>query len=212
MSHAIMMAIETIGKILDFMRNRYPQSQVRFAFVGYRDFCDGDKRIVKRDFSSDTEGLKAFIGELESFGGGDQCEDVIGGLEAACSLSYEYTNITNVVLICDAPSHGKQYHYNAGDDYKDGIPEGTLEGYMKTLSKKAEIMKFGCISLCSNSTEKMVAIMRENFGMANFYQMDRNIFEKINPGRSFIPECLQLLLHTTINHSVSQCARMTSKL
>jgi len=63
MGPSIAMAKETIVKIIDFMKERYSQSTVRFAFVGYRDFCDGEKRLVKRDFSSDTEGLKTLIGE-----------------------------------------------------------------------------------------------------------------------------------------------------
>ncbi|TNV81249.1 hypothetical protein FGO68_gene3470 [Halteria grandinella] len=211
MASSITMAKETIAKIIDFMKERYSQSTVRFAFVGYRDFCDGEKRLVKRDFSSDTEGLKKLIGEQEATGGEDECEDVIGGLDTACSLSYEYTNITNVVLICDAPSHGKQYHVNALDQKEDDIPEGTLERHMKNLSKKAEIMKFGCIKL-NDSTDKMIGIMSESFGKANFYQMNTNDFSRLNPGKNFMTESLYVFLQNTISHSFFESSRMTSKL
>ena len=62
MSPFIQMAKNTITKIVEFSKEKYVLSTVRFAFVGYRDFSDGDKRLVKLDFSSDTKPLISLLG------------------------------------------------------------------------------------------------------------------------------------------------------
>lgn len=46
MSPQIKMAKETISKVIDFVKERFPKSTIRFGFVGFRDFCDKEKRIV----------------------------------------------------------------------------------------------------------------------------------------------------------------------
>lgn len=58
----IKMTKESIYSGIDFVRERYSKSITRFGFVGYRDFCDQENKIVKMDFTSDFEGIKALIG------------------------------------------------------------------------------------------------------------------------------------------------------
>jgi hypothetical protein len=42
-------------------------------------------------------------------GSGDLCEDVIGAFDQALKLKFE-SKTTLVYLVCDNPSHGKQYY------------------------------------------------------------------------------------------------------
>lgn len=46
------------------------------AFVGYRDFTEGEKRFTVMDFTEDIDAIKTFIKEQQAFGGVDWAEDV----------------------------------------------------------------------------------------------------------------------------------------
>lgn len=53
--------------------------KVRVTFVGYRDHCDS-KRFEIKPFTEDLDDMKKFISKVEADGGGDEPEDVVGGL------------------------------------------------------------------------------------------------------------------------------------
>ena len=57
------------------------------AFVGYRDYGDED-RVVVRNFveKQNFQELQAFIGALEATGGDDAAEDIAGGLAVSLVL------------------------------------------------------------------------------------------------------------------------------
>ena len=58
------------------------------------------------DFNDDPNEVKNLISSINASGGGDTCEDLLGALETGLGFRFEYTNITNVILITDAPCHG----------------------------------------------------------------------------------------------------------
>jgi hypothetical protein len=98
---------------------------LRFAFVGYRDFCDPiPDRLTSIDFSSDFGEVRDFISLQEAFGGGDGPEDLLGGLNRVASLNWTAKN-RFIVLSADAPCHGSEYSgTNSGDSYPEGNPDG----------------------------------------------------------------------------------------
>ena len=61
--------------------------QVRFAFVGYRDFCDSQQFDVL-NFTDYVENFRKFCANVSADGGGDGPEDVFGGLERAIALNW----------------------------------------------------------------------------------------------------------------------------
>ena len=82
-----------IHKIVDKLKNRFVDFALRVAFVGYRDHSEGSKRITVLDFSEDKETFKTFVSSVEAIGGGDECEDVFGGLQVVillCSISIKH--------------------------------------------------------------------------------------------------------------------------
>lgn len=95
----------------------------RVAFVGYRDFGDGPAQTL--GFTERVEDIIRFIDGQHAFGGGDAAEDVAGGLADALAQNW-VSQTRTLVLIADAPCHGKQYQPNAyaSDDYPDGDPTG----------------------------------------------------------------------------------------
>lgn len=110
---------EKLGQWLDF----------EFALVGYRDF--GEKYDTQ-EFIKDLTQVETIIVQWskETSGGGDQCEDVAGGLKLVAALNWKPNSLKVTVLIADAPGHGKQYYENCGDNYKDQ-PINLLEDIVK---------------------------------------------------------------------------------
>lgn len=89
-----------------------------------------------------------FLDKVEATGGGDAAEDVVGGLEKALNDFKFTTEGHNLVfLIADCPCHGKQYHNIQSDDYKDNVPEGTLENVVKRYWSKIGTLSMFCFSL-----------------------------------------------------------------
>jgi hypothetical protein len=89
---------------------------VRVAFVGYRDFVDEEDRIVSINLTEDISAFVDFMDEIKAHGGGDQCEDVFGGLERVLTLDWKLP--TKILIhVGDSPQHGsrsRQTHHRFG--------------------------------------------------------------------------------------------------
>jgi hypothetical protein len=116
--------------------------RLRFAFVAYRDFCDGSNQLEVFPFTSDRIAVIDFIAKQRATGGGDGPEDLLGrrllqvparrtdnaydtgGLDAALKLNWASVN-RFVVLVADAPCHGIEFSGpGSGDSYPEGNPDG----------------------------------------------------------------------------------------
>jgi len=91
------------------------KAQLRVAFVAYRDYADPkssnpEVRIESYDFTSDIAQFITFLQPISTDGGGgDRCEDVLGGMRA--SLGLDWKSPTKLLFhICDDPAHGTAYH------------------------------------------------------------------------------------------------------
>ena len=121
----------------------------RIAFVGYRDLGDGPAHV--HPF---TEDASAVIGAIEAevaSGGADPPEDVAGALADALGLKWA-SQARTVVLIADAPCHGKGYHA-LGDDHPAGDPTGLSMSGLLWAFRNAHI-DFTFVQLTSD-TDKM---------------------------------------------------------
>jgi hypothetical protein len=119
-------AQEKIVAIVDDIKGDKTAGIVRVGFVGYRDYSDGDDRIVALPLSHEAERFKEFVSKQEAKGGGDYPEDMAGGLRMALRDEMHWKSHTKVIVhLADAPPHGLQYqdpkHHKAmGDKYPDG--------------------------------------------------------------------------------------------
>jgi len=117
--------IEASKKTIKDMIEALPAEErcKRVAFIGYRDFCDGPAQT--HGFTERVEDVVRFIDRQSARGGGDAAEDIAGGLADALALDW-VSQTRTVVLIADAPCHGKQYQpsQHASDDYPEGDPTG----------------------------------------------------------------------------------------
>ena len=104
-----------------------------FACVAYRDVKD-TPRFQTHAFSKDVGAFESFMGGVSASGGGDECEDVLGGLNIAASMKFRHSNKL-CVLCADAPCHGRRYYTQVG-----GNAENTLS--FKALCS-AQFSEFG---------------------------------------------------------------------
>ena len=144
-----------IKKIAEDISEMY-ENNVRVAFVGYRDHCDGPMRIEIFQFSEDTDKFVSFLGGVTATGGGDAPEDVLGGLEAAVNLAW--SSASKVIFhVGDSPQHGSRFHNfgPGGDSHYGADPRGLVaEDLFRSMKQIGVKYFFGKVN---NSTDKMFA-------------------------------------------------------
>ena len=153
---------DSIKYILDKIKRDSPGIDVRFAYEGYRDFADLKEGQVYYtiDFETDMDVFKSKLDEITCIGGGDDAEDVAGGLNAGLNMNWR-SNARYAILIADAPGHGNQYHNEeVQDDYESGDPNGlVLEDIMEKYADNN-------INLCLTRIDDYTDIMFEKMTKA----------------------------------------------
>ena len=152
---------EVKNKIKDLVfdcKEKFADLVLKVAFVGYRDHCDGeDKRIVFLPFTTEISAFKAFVSRIKAGGGGDDAEDVFGGLEQVGDLKWSAP--TRIVFhVADAPCHGSKFHDGVGDSYPNGDPRGRRAEDL--LNKLEQLQVKYWFAKLNNTTDKMVAMFR----------------------------------------------------
>lgn len=138
------------------------QINLRLAFVGYRDHCDGSNRLSVLRFTKSVDDFTSFVSSQSATGGGDSAEDVAGGLNVVKGLEWE--SQTRIVYhICDAPCHGSHYHTSAIDDNNmNGDPNGLdIAVILRELQMKNVQYYFGKIN---DHTNLMIQRFNEHIG------------------------------------------------
>ena len=110
---------------------------VRIGFIGYKDYLEGDLNYIKYPkLTDDVQNVKDFISNAKVEGGGDTCEDMVGGLQYA--LEYKWKGKSRfAILIADAPCHGVQYHgYPNEDKHPEGDPNYKIDEVVKNYATK----------------------------------------------------------------------------
>ncbi len=137
------------------------ESDVRVAFVGYRDHCDGERfRLERLDFGP-VDAFRSFLRSVEAKGGGDDCEDVLGGMAAAARLSWRRANRC-LVHVADMPAHGRRFHRGyLTDDYggDEAEPHGIrVEDVIGRLKRKGVDY---CFCKITRDTDLMIRVFKE---------------------------------------------------
>ena len=144
-----------------------PGAIISLAFVAYRDHSD---YIEHSDFSgpivipftNDIESVQERICSMRAIGGGDTSEDVAGGLYNAFHLDWcnDIETIKILMLVTDAPAHGKDWHDVAiDDDYPRGDPQGRCPAELvASLAERGIDMTF---YKCNDTTDLMIRRFKE---------------------------------------------------
>jgi len=171
---------DSIKYILDKIKRDSPGIDVRFAYEGYRDFADlkAGQKYYTIDFETDLDLFKSKLNEITAIGGGDDAEDVAGGLNAGLKMNWR-SNARYAILIADAPGHGNQYHDNeVQDDYGDGDPNGlVLEELMeKYVDNNINL----CLTKIDDYTDIMFDRMMQAYRARSEQSVDKPKIEVIN--------------------------------
>uniref|UniRef100_A0A1D1XXZ1 Alpha-protein kinase vwkA n=1 Tax=Anthurium amnicola TaxID=1678845 RepID=A0A1D1XXZ1_9ARAE len=163
-------AKDCIMQVVNYVKMTNPCIKLSIGFVGYRDFCDGNKRLEVFNFTSSYESFKAKLAAVPATGGGDAAEDVLGGLNAAVTRM-NWRQGTRILLhLGDYPPHGKEYNkhfHNAAENrnydlHPKGDPNGlTAEGVLNEMQKENILYFFGKIT---DETDLMVQIFQKTIG------------------------------------------------
>jgi len=90
------------------------EAEVRIGIVGYKDHGDFPN-IQFLDFTPHVDRVHAFLNTLVATGGGDEPEDVLGGLKQALNASWKHQTRC-IIHIADAPPHGRTLQNRACAD------------------------------------------------------------------------------------------------
>ena len=171
---------DSIKYILDKIKRDCPGIDVRFAYEGYRDFADlkAGQKYYTIDFETDLDLFKSKLNEITAIGGGDDAEDVAGGLNAGLKMNWR-SNARYAILIADAPGHGNQYHDNeVQDDYGNGDPNGlVIEDLMeKYVDNNINL----CLTKIDDYTDIMFDKMMQAYKLRSAQSKDKPKIEVIN--------------------------------
>jgi hypothetical protein len=134
-----------ITTIVDSIKEKYPDSELRMGFVGYRDFDEQDRNIgyELRDFCTPEELRRYMDDEVGDCNGGcDPAEDFIGGFMEVLKLSWR-SKTRICFMVMDAPGHGIGFHdmglqhdryYHTKDP--NGHEPADMKGLVRTLCNK----------------------------------------------------------------------------
>lgn len=118
---------DSLLDIVDKLSARTEGLVIRFGVVSYRDHPPQDKTYVTRvfDLTENIRGIQREIGKLDPSQGGDTPEAVEDGLfDARTKLTWNKGAYKVLLLVGDAPPHGRQYNTLGDDFWPKGCPAG----------------------------------------------------------------------------------------
>ena len=103
--------IAKISEIVDDCINQFPNVALQIAFIGYRDVdVSTSDRYVVINWTDDPFELGEQVKRVKCKGGGDEAEDVLGGMAEALSLDWSTARIKVCFHLGDSPHHGSIFH------------------------------------------------------------------------------------------------------
>lgn len=150
---------------------------VKFNIIGYKDVCDRhckyhdncpvDCKISEwiqiSGFTDNPSNIIEFLKDVKASGGGDCPEDLFGAFQVASTQPWRENSKRVIVVISDAPPHGKQFSDECSDTPNYPLPyEGSKlpENIIKDLHSK-NIQVF-MIYVKNNSLEKTSQFLKLN--------------------------------------------------
>ncbi|MGY5876355.1 MAG: vWA domain-containing protein, partial [Candidatus Thorarchaeota archaeon] len=118
---------DSLFDIVDSVINKTDNLHIRFALVSYRDHPPQDQTYVTRtiDFTDSVKRIHGEIGKLRPSEGGDTPEAVADAIhDARMLLNWDPDAYKVLLLVGDAPPHGREYNLLEDDYFPDGCPKG----------------------------------------------------------------------------------------
>lgn len=203
----IVAARNQIQSIIEYIRWKFSDIEIRMALVAYRDYGDVVPRNIV-DFTSSAKEISGAVSKIEACGGSDQAEDLAGALyDVNHSLSWRSETKRMCFVITDAPTHGLPFHHDwISDRYPDEATTPSCISFEDQVSILAESKVSMTFVRITADTDKMITKMGriydefntpftvENLPLVDQSDLDDNfsnvvirnvtrILEKENPSR-----------------------------
>lgn len=200
----------TIEETVATVRNEH-SGYIEVALVAYRDYGDAMRRRIV-DFTSSEQIIKT-LEDIVAEGGDDEAEDVAGGLDRICGLTWGPSDVRMVFHIADAPAHGLEFHsFRVSDRYPDGDPDGN-DPFVLLAHLACQEVEYTFVRITS-STDRMIDVFHNIYAEENgrFRVIDLNPQSydgRYGPGRRDMAELLspavtRIVSETVTRHTSSQ--------
>jgi hypothetical protein len=148
---------------------------IRFGLVSYRDHPPQDRTYVTKtlDLTQDIKQVHKEISRLKPSEGGDTPEAVADALhDARVKMSWGTDAYKVLLLVGDAPPHGKKYNRLEDDYFPDGCPKGLdpiqeLEEIKKLFGSTLFVFVCGCNPL----VEESFRVLAESVQDGRYYSL-----------------------------------------
>jgi hypothetical protein len=157
--------------IVDEMYREFPGVAISLAFYGYRDV--GERPVIVPFTTDSVYFQKEVIDGVTCSGGGDEAEDVLGGLDSALtSLDWSNANVRLLFHVADSPHHGRQFHDSMGCDDSHPELENSPRPYEAILAEYADKKIDYCFALVKShgrnvvTTRKMAMMFQDAYNKA----------------------------------------------
>jgi len=146
--------------------------KLRISVIAYRDNVDGPDRYTTLPFTENLQDFAQFVTNIQCSGGGDQCEDVIGGLNEAVKLNWECC--AKLLFLCgDAPCHGREYHNGCQDNYPGGLGLSSSSVIEKLVKRKVVALFWKVNATTDKMIEKFNSEATEAGFQGDFFEVEK---------------------------------------
>jgi len=162
--------IQQIANVVDDCCEKFPNVDLQLAFVGYRDVdMSPQERYVIINWTPDPGEFGTTLSRIGCHGGGDEAEDVLGGLQSVLNLDWDRARIKVCFHLGDSPHHGPIFSdpsspcQDSHPDLQDSpVPYGDL---MDELAARKIDYYFGTIENPRHrvTTNRMAELFRERY-------------------------------------------------
>ncbi|KYQ89471.1 protein serine/threonine kinase [Tieghemostelium lacteum] len=164
-----------ITRLQENLKIKHSNLDMMFGFIRYTDFDMGSNNHSVLQFTRSTEEFVNFASKISAMGGGDDPEDVFGGMNLMKSMNWRTDSTRVVIHIADAPCHGSEYH-SMQDSHASGDPNGIrLVDLMNSINALNLNYYFGHIDL--SSTGKMIDIFDKSLKFVSKNQKSISSFD-----------------------------------
>lgn len=213
---------DSLLRIVDRLRSRMQDMVLRFAIVAYRDHPPQDATYVTRvfDFTDDIRKVHQTISRLDVSEGGDEPEAVADGLfDARTKLRWARDAYKVLLLIGDAPPHGKKYSGLSHDYWPEGCPAGHDPiDELRALKNEYGTTIFLAICGCNPRVEPSFKAIAESveggqyYSLAEVHRLPDTILEILESISDLMEEDLRVLRYYESHDGVLDIPSAASEL
>ncbi|MDF1537521.1 MAG: VWA domain-containing protein [Candidatus Thorarchaeota archaeon] len=168
---------DSLFDIVDKVVSKTEGLSIRFGIVSYRDHPPQDRTYVTRvfDFTTKIKDVHTEISRLRPSEGGDTPEAVADALfDARTKLSWTRDAYKVLLLVGDAPPHGREYNSLSDDYFPDGCPRGhdpcrEIQDLASEYGSTLLAFTLGCNPLVEQSFRKIASSIENG----QYYSLSR---------------------------------------